>query len=132
MRGSYILILNLKKDVKIKIGKLGSIYFPRGYYSYVGSAMGRSVNLENRLKRHFKEEKKKRWHIDYLLSNRFTSIEGVMIIPSRKKLECSISRSIETQADFTVKNFGSSDCNCKGHLHYFKNMKKLLSMLNSL
>lgn len=46
MKGSYCLIINIKKDTDIKIGKkLGFINFKKGCYVYVGSAMN-SLNPE--------------------------------------------------------------------------------------
>lgn len=132
MRGSYVLITRMKKDSEVGIGKLGKLNFKKGFYCYVGSAMGKSMSLENRVKRHFRKEKKIRWHIDYLLANPNVSIEGVVLFPSKKRMECFISQTIEKHADETISRFGSSDCNCKGHLHYFRKRKKLLSVLNSL
>jgi len=132
MRGSYVLFIKLKRDSKIRISKFGLIDFPKGFYCYVGSAMGKSVNLGNRLKRHFRKDKKKKWHIDYLLTHPFASIEGVITFPSRKKLECFISKAIEKKADFSVDDFGSSDCDCKGHLHYFNNEKSAVDAVNKV
>ncbi len=132
MRGSYILVLKLKKKSKIKIGKLGLIDFQKGYYCYVGSALGKNINLENRLERHFRRNKKKKWHIDYLLSNPLVSIDGAIVIQSKKKIECFISQYIEKNADKTIKNFGSSDCKCKGHLHFFKRKASLIKVINRL
>ena len=132
MRGSYILIIKVKEDLNLKIGKLGKLNFKKGFYCYVGSALGKSANLENRLRRHFKKKKRIRWHIDYLLSNPKVSIEGALIFPSKVKNECKISRIVEKQANFTVKNFGSSDCKCKGHLHWFKRKEKLIKALEDI
>ncbi|MCX7965930.1 MAG: DNA/RNA nuclease SfsA, partial [Syntrophorhabdaceae bacterium] len=47
--GSYLLVLKNNDDKKIKIGKLGEIFFKKGFYIYVGSAM---KNLQARLNRH--------------------------------------------------------------------------------
>ncbi|RLF60544.1 MAG: GIY-YIG nuclease family protein, partial [Thermoplasmata archaeon] len=64
MKGSYVLIINLKKEKEIEIGRLGRILFNKGYYAYVGSGLN---NLEKRVGRHLRKNKKKKWHIDYLL-----------------------------------------------------------------
>lgn len=73
MKGSYCLIINVEKDTKIKIGKkLGIINFKKGCYVYVGSAMN---SLESRVKRHLSDNKKKHWHIDYLLLNKNSKIK---------------------------------------------------------
>jgi len=49
--GTYLLLLRLEEDREIEIGRLGSLFFPRGYYLYVGSAMGPG-GLVARLARH--------------------------------------------------------------------------------
>lgn len=132
MKGSYCLIINLKKDTKIKIGKkLGVINFKKGCYVYVGSAMN---SLESRVKRHLSDNKKKHWHIDYLLLNKNTEIEKVYTKESNEKLECKIANKIIENQD-SIANFGCSDCKCQSHLIYFENSKlanlKVPSVLNS-
>ena len=132
MKGSYCLIINVKKDTKIKIGKkLGDINFKKGYYVYVGSAMN---SLEARVKRHLSDNKKKHWHIDYLLLNKNTEIKKVYTKESNEKLECKIAEKIIENED-SIANFGCSDCKCRSHLIYFENSKlanlKVSSILNS-
>ena len=132
MKGSYCLIINVKKDTKIKIGKkLGVINFKKGYYVYVGSAMN---SLEARVKRHLSDNKKKHWHIDYFLLNKNTEIEKVYTKESNEKLECKIAEKIIENED-SIANFGCSDCKCRSHLIYFENSKlanlKVSSILNS-
>jgi len=125
MKGAYVLMIRLKKNSNIKIGKLGEIHFPKGYYCYVGSAYGKTVNLENRTKRHKKlvEDKvgKLRWHIDYFLVNPNVSMVKTIFLNGKK--ECKISNKFERKANKTIRGFGSSDCKCKGHFHYFKDKK---------
>lgn len=111
----------------IRIGSLGELNLNKGFYCYVGSALGKSVSLENRLMRHLSKKKKLRWHIDYLLANSDASIDSIIIFPSEKRIECLVSKEIEKLAEKTIEGFGSSDCNCKGHLHYFrKNPESLI------
>ena len=116
MKGAYLLIIDIKKPAIIKIGSLGKIKFEKGNYVYVGSAMN---NLEKRIKRHLKnsKDKKKYWHVDYLLSNKNAKIIKVIKKESNKKQECEIARKI-VKIGQAVKNFGCSDCNCKTHLFY--------------
>ena len=127
MRGTYILVTYLEKNLKIKIGKLGIIDFIKGYYCYVGSAFGKTINLENRIKRHKKLNKEKKgnlkWHIDYFLVNPNVSIKKV--ITFNKKIECKISRILEKESNKTIADFGCSDCKCNSHFHYFKNLRFL-------
>jgi Uri superfamily endonuclease len=63
--GTYALILENKTFRKIQVGKLGNFSFSPGWYVYTGSAFGPG-GLAARVGRHVKQEKKCRWHIDYL------------------------------------------------------------------
>ena len=125
MRGSYILVIKLKDNSKIRIGKLGIIDFPKGYYCYVGSALGKAVNLENRIGRHKKLSKQKsgnlKWHVDYFLVDSNSSIIDTIMIKSNERLECDISEKLERVANNSINGFGCSDCDCKSHFHYFEN-----------
>ncbi len=136
MKGTYVLTMKINKNLGINVGSLGRIEFPKGYYCYVGSALGESVNLENRISRHKKLNKIKKgnlhWHIDYFLVNPKVEIVGVDQIIMNKRLECKISDSLSRFATTSVPNFGSSDCNCKSHFHYFKDEKTLKKSLEVL
>lgn len=126
MKGCYCLIINLKKDTKIKIGKkLGNIEFKQGYYVYVGSAMN---SLIGRIERHLSDEKKMHWHVDYLLKK--AKISAVIYNQSRRKIECDLSKYISTQSE-GIKDFGCSDCECESHLYYFKNKKEAIECVES-
>ncbi len=121
-KGVYCLLIDLKEPKKIKIGCLGHMSFKRGYYCYVGSALN---NLEKRVERHLKnpKDKKTRWHIDYFLKH--AKIIDVMKILTNKKTECLVNNRVRKLSDEIITNFGSSDCRCKGHLHYFKKRPSL-------
>ncbi|MEE0936384.1 MAG: GIY-YIG nuclease family protein [Methanobrevibacter sp.] len=126
MKGCYCLIINMKKDSKIKIGrKLGKIEFRQGYYVYVGSAMN---SLIARIERHLSDDKKMHWHVDYLLKN--AEISDVIYNQSKRKIECDLSRHISTQAE-GIKDFGCSDCECESHLYYFKTKKEAVECVES-
>jgi Uri superfamily endonuclease len=132
VNGSYVLIVNVKKNLKnFQVGKLGKLNFKKGFYCYVGSAIGKAA-IENRIKRHFRKRKRVKWHIDYLLASKFVSLKCAIIFPSKKKIECSISEKIRKFAEGSIKNFGSSDCKCKSHLYYFGDVEKLISAINSI
>jgi Uri superfamily endonuclease len=126
MKGSYLLEIYLESDIEIIVGALGNINFNKGFYFYVGSAMGEygSSTLTNRVKRHFlnKNEKKIHWHIDYLLVDIDSLITKTYLIPSKYPLECIIAKEFSALCDDSIKNFGSSDCNCTSHLFYFENL----------
>jgi Uri superfamily endonuclease len=120
VKGVYCLIINLTRNKTIKIGKLGSINFKKGYYCYVGSALN---NLEKRIQRHKSKKKKFHWHIDYFL--KYGKIIDVIKIETTKKIECSLSKKINNFADDRIKNFGCSDCRCKSHLYFFNQKPNL-------
>lgn len=103
---SYILILYCDEDRAIAVGSLGVIKFKKGYYYYVGSA---NTGV-HRIKRHFRKEKKMRWHIDYIISQMY--VVGCIM---RKDYECELAEKIRLEF---VPKFGCSDCKCKSHLFY--------------
>ena len=76
MKGTYCLIISLKKNEKLDIGHLHQDYkFKKGYYVYIGSAMN---SLVARINRHLSDDKKMHWHIDYLLKNESSEIRDVL------------------------------------------------------
>ena len=112
--GTYILLMYLKENKNIIIGKR-KIFFRKGYYIYVGSAKGRSANLKNRISRHLSKEKKKHWHIDYLLEH--VNINKVFTSP----LFCEKEVCKDLSFLDSVKNFGNSDDKENdSHLFYIK------------
>ena len=124
-KGSYLLIVKVKKNVTIKVGRLGEIVFNPGYYIYVGSAMN---NLVKRVKRHFDKNKKIRWHIDYLTSK--IKPEKAILIPSNEKIECLVAKQLAKYFSF-ISNFGCSDCSCESHLFYSKSYPRLDKILRN-
>jgi len=112
MKGSYILIIELKKGRIISVGKLGHLHFTKGFYVYVGSGLN---GLEQRINRHVRKNKKRHWHIDYLLD--FSEIKNIFVKESEERIECNIASLLEQDLDF-ISDFGCSDCSCKSHLMY--------------
>jgi len=112
MKGSYILLIKLKENKTINIGKIGKFDFKKGFYVYVGSALN---GLDARINRHLRRNKKIHWHIDYLLN--FTLITGIFYKKNSVKEECKIAH-IFTKKLISIKGFGCSDCKCKSHLFY--------------
>ena len=112
MKGSYVILIRLPKAETIAIGSLSDVYFSRGYYAYVGSALG---GVKSRLNRHLKQSKKLHWHIDYLLQK--ASITDIIIGESEDRVECAMAQALSAQFD-AITGFGSSDCHCPSHLFY--------------
>ncbi|MHA1264781.1 MAG: GIY-YIG nuclease family protein [Candidatus Helarchaeota archaeon] len=122
-QGVYALIIENTKNLDMAVGKLGSLWFPKGFYVYIGSALGKtSTNLEHRLKRHLSPTKTLFWHIDYLLNSEFTTIIAIITAQTSEKKECRVVSELKRSDHLTcnVPKFGSSDCvsNCGSHLLY--------------
>jgi len=118
--GTYVLFIEVSKDVTLEIGSLGRIKFTKGFYIYIGSAFGPG-GLVKRVERHFRNEKKLFWHIDYLLNSSSTEIAAVAWTVNQQ-----ISQEIDKLSDLvtTINHFGSSDCKCTGHLKMIKTKTK--------
>jgi len=114
--GSYILLLKNPKPVRLEIGKRGMIHFRKGYYAYVGSALG---SLEGRVNRHSRKKKKKFWHIDFLTPHPMKIIQ-VILFRRSDRIEDMIARRLESCFPTWVKGFGASDTKQPSHLFYSK------------
>ena len=121
--GIYTLIIFLSREICLNVGKLGQQKFPKGYYTYTGSALGKGASsLKRRISRHLQKEKRNFWHIDYLLANENATVTAVVAAQTNEKMECNLNRYIkeEGEAKIPVRRFGASDCkeNCESHLLY--------------
>lgn len=118
--GIYVLFFTMKNTVRITIGRLGTLDFPAGTYCYVGSALN---GIEARLARHFRQEKKLHWHIDYLLQHALISGAACAEVPLKNlskrssSEECLIAKHL-AKSLAGIKGFGCSDCRCPSHLFY--------------
>ncbi len=112
MKGIYILEIYIEKTKTISVGALGYIKFEKGRYFYVGSAQN---NMEKRIERHLLQNKKIRWHIDYLLSENNVKVINVYYKIAGKKEECTIAKKM-LENGYGVRGFGSGDCRCFSHL----------------
>jgi sugar fermentation stimulation protein A len=112
----------LPESVHIQIGKKGRFRFPKGHYIYTGSAKN---GLRRRVERHLQKEKKRFWHIDYLLDH--ASVEQIFLFPDSRVNECSLSKKVlkKPEAEVIVPKFGASDCSCATHLVFFKRLKDI-------
>ncbi|MEM0324536.1 MAG: GIY-YIG nuclease family protein [Candidatus Aenigmatarchaeota archaeon] len=131
MRGLYVLIIKVKNNFKTKVGSLGEIEFKKGYYCYVGSANGKNLEIDDRIRRYFilnkTKEGKLRWHIDYLLVR--PEVEIVDVIKFKNGNECKLAEKISKLCLESIPEFGCSDCNCESHLffHYQNPKKKIIN-----
>jgi Uri superfamily endonuclease len=129
LKGIYVLIIKINKPIRPKVGALGEVAFEAGLYAYVGSAQN---NLESRVKRHLRKEKRLFWHIDYLLADPAANVTEVYCLEGDKTCECKIAQLL-SQHGKPVAGFGCSDCRCSSHLFSsdsFAVLKKQMHLLN--
>ena len=110
-RGCYLLLLDLPRDRRIQVGRLGRFAFRKGTYVYVGSAQR---GLAARIARHVRRRKRFHWHIDYLRAA-CGQVVGLPIRSSRRE-ECDVARAVAAVLEPGPRGFGSSDCRCPTHL----------------
>ena len=117
--GTYALILTPNGSKPVKIGKLGLLQVRKGYYIYVGSAFGPG-GLKARIAHHKKVSNRPRWHIDYL--RKVTHLEALWYSFDSVRREHQWADILANAKGVTVPvpGFGSSDCNCKSHLYFYK------------
>jgi sugar fermentation stimulation protein A len=110
-RGSYMVVLYLRRSSNIVVGQLGIRHFRKGFYIYVGSARR---NLQRRIARHRRVRKKPHWHIDYLRGE--ADFVAALPVLTGAHLECEMAAALKSISDWTISRFGSSDCPCETHL----------------
>lgn len=108
LKGSYILVISIGRRVSFKPGSLPRVRLPPGCYVYVGSAMGPG-GFEKRVLRHFRRNKRARWHIDYLTRLRSVRVESVIYTPLPRG-ESRLTRILSSSGFVkVVKGFGTTD-----------------------
>jgi Uri superfamily endonuclease len=128
LKGIYVLIIRVSKDVNVNVGALGRKTFAKGLYAYVGSAQ---TTLEQRVTRHLRREKRLFWHIDYLLANEAAKITQVLFKQADKTWECKTAKRIGEKCT-PIAGFGCSDCRCKSHLFQIGDYTFLMDSMQPL
>lgn len=128
MKGIYVLIITVDKDIAASIGALPEMEFNEGLYAYVGSAQ---TNLEKRVARHLSRTKRKFWHIDYLLGMESVSVLKVFQKKDPRSEECKFAKKLD-KIGHAIIGFGSSDCRCESHLFRLKDYEFLREWMDEL
>ncbi|UCE15252.1 MAG: GIY-YIG nuclease family protein [Candidatus Bathyarchaeota archaeon] len=136
-KGTYTLIVFLRKEAQLKVRKLGTQRFSAGYYTYTGSALGTGASsLKQRVMRHLQKRKRKFWHIDFLLAHENAAVSAVIAAQTDGKAECNMNLSLKKklEAKILVAGFGASDCkqNCESHLLFFPEITKEDILVNKV
>src|SRR5208337_146933 len=117
--GTYALILSCASNARIQVGRLGTMQLQRGYYVYLGSALGRR-GLRARIAHHQKLSPRPHWHIDYLRAH--TRLHSVWVNYDGRRHEHEWAGAMQRakEAMIPLRGFGASDCSCPSHLYFFK------------
>jgi len=115
--GSYLIALEVERDLVVTIGALGRRGVPRGTYLYAGNARR---GLQARIERHLRPTKKRHWHLDHLTSRREVRPLTALVFTEREVDECSLVAQLLAipGASVPIPGFGASDCRrgCPAHL----------------
>ncbi len=96
----------------ISVGKLGEVFLGPGGYLYVGSARR---TLAARIRRHCLPEKKRRWHIDYLLHGGALHLEEIWVAGHIAECRLAAGLLLLPQVSVPKARLGASDCRCPAH-----------------
>jgi len=125
LKGTYVLVFRLAEPRVVRVGALGDRAFAPGCYAYVGSAQG---GLDARIRRHLREDKRRHWHIDYVLPH---ALPHAVWYAVGGKRECEVAAALEERCA-SVPGFGCSDCRCPSHLFFASLLRELEAVPASL
>ncbi len=114
VKGAYLLALRLDRAVTVNRPRLRRSQTRPGWYLYAGSAKG-GGGIRARVARHFRQEKKRHWHIDQLT----TQAAALAARPVENGDECALISDLLATGSLAsaLPGFGASDCRrCDSHL----------------
>ena len=129
--GTYAVVLESVARAVVAVGRLGLIDLRRGFYVYVGSALGPG-GLQARIGRHLDPRRTIHWHIDYL--KHATRIVEIWYVADPVRREHAWARALGDLSDASIPlpGFGASDCRCAAHLVHFPTRPRLATFARAL
>lgn len=122
--GTYVVVLKSEQVKTVQIGRLAQLVVRRGYYVYVGSALGPG-GVNARLRHHYKVSEKPHWHLDYLRAETEFYAAYAGFSPERKECEWAAMLALGEGVTEPMDGFGASDCSCRTHLFFFSSEARL-------
>lgn len=109
---SYCLYIRVRRPCRVGAGRLAPAWLVAGWYVYTGSARR---GLRARIARHLRHDKRRRWHVDWLLTRAAAEVAHVVV---DGRPECRLNRIAGGSAP--IPGFGAGDCRagCGSHLRY--------------
>ena len=117
-KGTYVLAMQCCHPVELGAGSLGLVSLKRGWYLYVGSALGPG-GLRARCGRHLRQDKSRRCHLDYLRNELYPREIWYHQGGGRLEHDWALALSALEGCAIGHARFGASDCECPTHLWYF-------------
>ena len=107
-----MIIVDVTGSIRVRT-KYGERQLEEGMYAYVGSAFG-SGGLRARISRHWKKDKKKHWHIDWITTSDRCEHVGAYVFVG-EHIEANLAEILGNR--FTpIPGFGASDSKEDSHL----------------
>ncbi|GAB6904397.1 conserved hypothetical protein [Desulfosarcina cetonica] len=122
--GTYALVFHCDAPVSTRVGRLGLIRLPVGYWVYVGSAFGPG-GLRARLGHHLKPSARPHWHVDYIKGAMIPVAVWTTVDPLKREHAWAAVLSGIRGARCPVAGFGASDCDCPAHLVHLSHCPSL-------
>jgi len=115
-KGIYCLVFR-NPACQVRVGALGEIAFRKGWHVYVGSALGSGglARLERHVALSREKDKKPKWHVDSLSTDRCFTLRYTVHAVTEERFECRLAGALGEPG---IPGFGSSDCDCPSHLFY--------------
>lgn len=129
--GIYGLLMHSSGGGALQIGKLGKLSIEPGFYLYLGSAHGPG-GIKARVSRYLGSFRRLFWHIDYLQA--VLSVQELWFSFVDSKFEHQTAECLSKLPDWRIPliGFGSSDCNCLGHLFHHHGRVSVLEIWEDL
>ncbi|MBA4191450.1 MAG: hypothetical protein C0467_26015 [Planctomycetaceae bacterium] len=116
--GTYVVVLQVDLPGVVRLGSLGTFWFPAGHLLYVGSAF-MAGGVAGRTDRHLDGSGPRLWGVDYLRG--FASRTELWWTHHDEKVECRWAMALAgtPQCCCTAPLAGASDCGrCPAHLFF--------------
>jgi Uri superfamily endonuclease len=115
--GTYVVVLQVDAPGVVRLGDLGTFWFPAGHLLYVGSAF-QAGGVAGRTDRHLDGSGPRLWQVDYLRG--FARRTELWWTHHEAKVECDWALALAgtPQCCCTAPLAGASDCRrCPAHLY---------------
>ena len=116
--GTYVVVLQVDAPGVVRLGWLGTFWFPAGHLLYVGSAF-QPGGVAGRTDRHLDGSGSRLWQVDYLRG--FARRTELWWTHHEAKVECAWAMALAgtPQCCCTAPLAGASDCGrCPAHLYF--------------